>query len=333
MPSENFFILIVLDGFGHRSDSRWNAVSEAKTPTFDRLSTESAWTTLEASGLRVGLPQGQMGNSEVGHLNMGAGRVVDQDIVRISKAAKDGTLARNPLLLGVLRRLEETGGNLHLVGLLSDGGVHSLQEHLHGIVRSANDAGFGTGSSNPRIVVHAILDGRDVPPVSALPNLDRLIKRLAVLPQARLGTIIGRYYSMDRDNRWERVERGYDLMTAGVGTRTLDPVATVQRFYDQGTTDEFMEPIVVEGAPPVRDGDEIVFCNFRADRMRQLVTAFGDEAFAGFNRKVRPRVQLVSLVRYHEDFDLPVLFARSGTRKSGTSAFTRREDATSNRGD
>jgi len=308
MSSENFFILIVLDGFGHRSDARWNAVTEARTPTFDRLRAECASTTLEASGLRVGLPAGQMGNSEVGHLNMGAGRVVDQDIVRISKAAKDGTLAMNPLLLDVVKRLGESGKNLHLVGLLSDGGVHSLQEHLHGIMRSANDAGLGKGSTDPRIVVHAILDGRDVPPISALGNLDRLTKRIAVLPQARLGTIIGRYYSMDRDNRWERVQRGYDLMTRGEGRRTSDPMITVQEFYDEGKTDEFMEPIAVTGAPSVEDGDAVIFCNFRADRMRQLVNAFSNDAFTGFARLRRPQAQLVSLVSYHEDFDLPVLF-------------------------
>lgn len=308
MPSDNLFILIVLDGFGCRAESKWNAIEEAKTPTFDRLFAGSPWTSVEASGLRVGLPEGQMGNSEVGHLNIGAGRVIDQDIVRISKAARDGSLARNPLLLDIAADLERSGRNLHLVGLLSDGGVHSLQEHLHGIIQSANDAGFGRDSARPRIIVHAILDGRDTPPVSAVANLDRLIGRIAAIPQARLGTIIGRYYSMDRDNRWERVQRGYDLMTRGEGTLSRDTIADVGRFYAAGKTDEFMEPIVVEGAPLIEDGDAVIFFNFRADRMRQLVTAFREDAFTRFDRRKHPRVRLASLVSYHEDFDLPVLF-------------------------
>lgn len=308
MPSDRPFLLIVLDGFGCRDEEQYNAIHAAETPVFDRLYRECAWTTIEASGLNVGLPDGQMGNSEVGHLNIGAGRVIDQDIVRISKAAKDGTLARNPLLSEIRSELDRSGGRLHFVGLLSDGGVHSLQEHLHGLIRSANDAGFGRDSNDARIIVHAILDGRDTPPVSALANLDRLLKRLEVLPQVRLGSVIGRYYSMDRDNRWDRVKRGYELMTQASGTRTSDPRATVQKFYDEGRTDEFMEPIWVEGGEPVRDGDVVVFFNFRADRMRQIVTAFKDESFEGFERSVRPNAKLASLVRYHEDFDLPVLF-------------------------
>lgn len=308
MSSDRPFLLIVLDGFGCRKESEHNAIAAAETPVFDRLYRESAWTTIEASGRHVGLPDGQMGNSEVGHLNIGAGRVVDQDIVRISKAAKDGTLARNSLLAGITSGLDRSGRRLHLVGLLSDGGVHSLQEHLHGLIRSANDAGFGRGTRDARIIIHAILDGRDTPPVSALGNLDRLLKRLEGVPQARLGSIIGRYYSMDRDNRWERVQRGYDLMTRQAGTRTMDPRAAVQEFYDAGKTDEFMEPIWVEGGEPIADGDAVIFFNFRADRMRQIVSAFRDEAFDGFPRTVHPKVKLVSLVRYHEDFDLPVLF-------------------------
>ena len=227
--SRPFLILIVIDGFGCRKDSEFNAIAQADTKRFDALWRNSSWTTLEASGLAVGLPAGQMGNSEVGHLNIGAGRVVDQDIVRISKA-----LDHHQVKLDKVR-----GKNVHLAGLLSDGGVHSLQSHLHGLI----DAAIEGGANN--VYVHAILDGRDTPPKSAETYLERLIEFLKERPKAHLATIIGRYYTMDRDKRWERVQRGYDLMTMGVGTETKDPMETVRRFYGQNVTDEFMEPISV----------------------------------------------------------------------------------------
>jgi 2,3-bisphosphoglycerate-independent phosphoglycerate mutase len=288
-----FLILIVLDGFGCRNERAHNAIAAAEKPCFDRLFREAPWTTLEASGAAVGLPDGQMGNSEVGHLNMGAGRVVDQDIVRISKA----DLTENEVL-----RSAAKGRNVHFVGLLSDGGVHSLQQHLHKLI----DAAIELGAKD--VFVHAILDGRDTPPKSAEKYLRDLLAT-----KARLSTIIGRYYPMDRDRRWERVQRGYDLMTLGVGTQTKDPLETLRRFYEQGLTDEFVEPIAVltpEGAHlgRVEDGDALVFFNFRADRMRQIVTAFKDPGFDGFHRAVTPKASLITMNQYHEDFDLPVLF-------------------------
>jgi 2,3-bisphosphoglycerate-independent phosphoglycerate mutase len=288
-----FLILIVLDGFGCRKEREHNAIAAAETPRFNRLFREAPWTTLEASGGAVGLPDGQMGNSEVGHLNMGAGRVVDQDIVRISKA----DLTRNDVL-----REAAKGRNVHLAGLLSDGGVHSLQQHLHKLI----DTAYELGAKD--VFVHAILDGRDTPPKSAEKYLGDLLAT-----KAHLSTIIGRYYPMDRDKRWERVQRGYDLWTLGVGTQTKDPLETVRRFYEQGVTDEFMEPIAVltaEGAHRgrVEDGDALVFFNFRADRMRQIVTAFKDAGFDGFHRAVLPKASLITMNQYHEDFDLPVLF-------------------------
>ncbi|HVR44948.1 MAG TPA: 2,3-bisphosphoglycerate-independent phosphoglycerate mutase [Thermoanaerobaculia bacterium] len=309
-----FLILTVLDGFGCRSEPEWNAVAQARTPNLDRLFAESAWTVVEASGERVGLPPGQMGNSEVGHLNMGAGRVVDQDILRISKAVENSELSRNRVLVETFQRLERTGKSVHLVGLLSDGGVHSLQSHLHGLIDAAGRNGMSTRAEGmPSVFVHAILDGRDTAPRSAIGNVERLVAHLADEPHVRLSTIVGRYYSMDRDNRWERIKQGYDLMTLGIGVEAADPIACIRGFYEAGITDEFMKPIAVLGPEgehlgKVDDGDTIVFFNFRADRMRQIVSAFRDPDFEGFERSVFPRVDLVSMVRYHEDFDFPVVF-------------------------
>ncbi len=313
MPGRPFLILIVLDGFGCRKETEFNAIASAQKERFDALFRGAAWTTLEASGLAVGLPEGQMGNSEVGHLNIGAGRVVNQDIVRITRSAESGEMAKLPALVELMRRVSAEGKALHLVGLLSDGGVHSHQQHLHGLISAAMANGFTTRDGSPSIFVHAILDGRDTPPKSAETYLSRLDTFLADKPAARLATVIGRYHAMDRDNRWERVQRGYDLMTQGIGTQTKDPRKTLQRFYELGKTDEFIEPIAVLDENGVHqgrmeDGDAVIFFNFRADRMRQLVTAFSDQEFSGFRRAARPAVQLVTMNRYHEDFDLPVLY-------------------------
>jgi 2,3-bisphosphoglycerate-independent phosphoglycerate mutase len=311
MAERPFLILIVLDGFGCRTEREHNAIAAADTPRFHALYREHAWTTLEASGLAVGLPEGQMGNSEVGHLNIGAGRVVDQDIVRISKSIAHGELLHNATFLETVKNAR----NVHFTGLLSDGGVHSLQEHLHGMI----DAALELGAKN--VFVHAILDGRDTPPKSAETYLGRLLEHLRDKPHAHLATVVGRYFTMDRDKRWERVQRGYDLMTLGVGTETKDPLETMRRFYEQGVTDEFMEPISVlsqEGSHHgrVEDGDALVFFNFRADRMRQIVTAFKDAGFDGFDRGIRPDARLVTINRYHEKFDLPVLYPPEAIRNN-----------------
>ncbi|HUP48426.1 MAG TPA: 2,3-bisphosphoglycerate-independent phosphoglycerate mutase [Thermoanaerobaculia bacterium] len=311
MAERPFLILIVLDGFGCRKDAEWNAIAQAETPVFDRLFRDSPWTTLEASGEAVGLPEGQMGNSEVGHLNIGAGRVVDQDIVRISKSIGRHELEKNATFMDAARGSEA----MHVAGLLSDGGVHSLQEHLHGVIGAAIALGA------KKVFVHAILDGRDTPPKSAERYLSELLEFLADKPQARLATIIGRYYTMDRDKRWERVQRGYDLMTLGVGTQTKEPLETLRRFYEQGITDEFMEPISVldpSGAHlgRVEDGHALLFFNFRADRMRQIVTAFKDAEFDAFERAAHPKAKLLTMNRYHEDFDLPVVFPPPAVKKN-----------------
>jgi 2,3-bisphosphoglycerate-independent phosphoglycerate mutase len=301
--SRPFLILIVLDGFGVRNDVEWNAIAQADKPRFDALFRDCPWTTLEASGHAVGLPRNQMGNSEVGHLNMGAGRVVDQDIVRIGKAVARHELAKNPILIDAVTRSRA----VHFAGLLSDGGVHSMQTHLHGLVEAALAIGA------EQVFVHAVLDGRDTPPKSADRYLGDLLDFLRDRPKARLATVIGRYFTMDRDQRWERVQRGYDLMTLGVGTETRQPLALMHRFYDEGVTDEFMEPMSIvtdDGAHlgRVEDGDALVFFNFRADRMRQIVTAFKDESFDGFPRAVHPKVNLLTMNQYREDFGLPMLF-------------------------
>jgi 2,3-bisphosphoglycerate-independent phosphoglycerate mutase len=311
MSERPFLILIVLDGFGIRDAEEWNAIAKADKARFDSLFADHSWTSLEASGLAVGLPEGQMGNSEVGHLNIGAGRVVDQDIVRISKSIKAGELAQNETFVDAVK----SARNVHFAGLLSDGGVHSLQEHLHGMI----DAAIGLGAEN--VFVHAILDGRDTPPKSAEKYLGALLDHIKDKPRAHLATVIGRYFIMDRDHRWERVQRGYDLLTLGVGTETRDPLETLRRFYEQGVTDEFMEPLSVvtaEGAHlgRVEDGDALVFFNFRADRMRQIVIAMKDEHFTPFERAVHPKVRLATMNRYHEKFDLPVVFGPAELRNN-----------------
>jgi 2,3-bisphosphoglycerate-independent phosphoglycerate mutase len=303
MSDRPFLILIVLDGFGCRKETESNAIAAADTPRFDRLFRESAWTTLDASGRAVGLPRGQMGNSEVGHLNIGAGRIVDQDIVRIGKAVSRHELEANQTLVDAVKE----GGAIHFVGLLSDGGVHSMQTHLHGLI----DAAIGLGAKD--VFIHAILDGRDTPPKSAEKYLGNLLSHIEGKPQAHLSTIIGRYFTMDRDKRWDRVQRGYDLMTLGVGMQTKEPLETLRRFYEQNVTDEFVEPIAVltpEGAHlgRIEDGDSVVFFNFRADRMRQIVAAFNDANFDGFHRALQPNAHLVTMNSYREDWTLPVLF-------------------------
>jgi 2,3-bisphosphoglycerate-independent phosphoglycerate mutase len=303
MTDRPFLILIVLDGFGCRNETESNAIAEAETPCFDRLYRQCPWTTLEASGRAVGLPRRQMGNSEVGHLNIGAGRIVDQDIVRIGKAVSRHELETNPTLIDAVK----AGGAIHFAGLLSDGGVHSMQSHLYGLIEAA----IALGAKD--VFVHAILDGRDTPPKSAEKYLGDLLAHIEDKPQAHLATVIGRYFTMDRDKRWDRVQRGYDLMTLGVGTQTKDPLETLRRFYEQGVTDEFVEPIAVltkDGAHlgRIEDGDSLLFFNFRADRMRQIVTAFKDDDFDGFHRAARPKVHLATMNSYREDWTLPVLF-------------------------
>ncbi len=300
--------LVILDGWGVRDSSRDNAVRQARTPRLDLLFRDYPATRLGASGLDVGLPEGQMGNSEVGHLNIGAGRVVYQDLTRISKSIADGDFFANTVLNEALDRLQATGGKLHLMGLLSDGGVHSHNTHLYALVELARRRGIGD------VCIHAFLDGRDTPPKSGGDYLEQLEARLAELGLGRVATVMGRYFAMDRDNRWERVERAYRTLTAGEGEVVASSAEAIRGAYDAGQTDEFVEPRVIrsEGRPAgtIADGDAVIFFNFRSDRAREITRALTDPDFDGFVRTQAPRLATyVCLTEYDETFDLPVAFA------------------------
>ena len=298
-------VLLVLDGFGVRSEKADNAWALARTPNFDAWSARYPHTTLAASELRVGLPDGQMGNSEVGHLNLGAGRVVYMESTRITLAVRRGTLGTNAVISAAVDRVKDRGA-LHLMGLVSDGGVHSYQEHLEGLVRFARERGVA------RVWVHAFLDGRDTPPSSAAGYLEKLQAFLREVGTGRVATVSGRYYAMDRDKRWDRVEKAWRAMVLGEGPAAGDPVEAVRASYAKGVTDEFVVPTVIEdgGRPVARleEGDSAIFFNFRADRARQLTAALTQDHFEGFPRPKMPRLHLVCMTEYDAKFGLPVAF-------------------------
>jgi 2,3-bisphosphoglycerate-independent phosphoglycerate mutase len=295
--------LVILDGWGISERCDNNAVCLARTPVVDALRQEWPTSRLRASGLEVGLPEGQMGNSEVGHLNIGAGRIVYQDLTRISLAIEDGSLFENPALQRVCRRLLESGGKLHLLGLLSDGGVHSHNTHLYALLRLAKQVGVRD------VCIHAFLDGRDTPPKSGAGYLGQLETELATLGLGRVATITGRYWAMDRDNRWERVEKAYLALTEGIGSAAASSADAIQAAYGAGQNDEFVEPRVLAADATIADGDGVIFFNFRADRARELTRALTDRAFSGFQRGKFPQlVDYVCLTEYDETFALPVAF-------------------------
>ncbi|MEJ2525876.1 MAG: 2,3-bisphosphoglycerate-independent phosphoglycerate mutase [Desulfuromonadales bacterium] len=299
--------LIILDGWGINESCDNNAVCQARTPRLDALMQSYPTSWLDASGLDVGLPQGQMGNSEVGHLNIGAGRVVYQDLTRISHSIEEGDFFENPAFTEALTKIEAAGGRLHLMGLLSDGGVHSHNTHLYALIQLAKQAGIDT-------CVHAFMDGRDTPPKSGAGYIAALETEMERLGHGRLATVIGRYYAMDRDNRWDRIERAWRAMTLGEGVPAESAEAAIQAAYASGQTDEFVEPRVIlhNGTPvgQVRDNDGIIFFNFRADRAREITRAFTQPDFEAFNRPQVPRLAaFVCLTEYDATFDLPVAFA------------------------
>lgn len=301
--------LIVLDGWGHREEAACNAVRQARTPRLSELARTYPGTTLGAGGLAVGLPEGQMGNSEVGHLNLGAGRVVYQDYTRISLAVEDGSFFDNPVLNRACGQVRQTGGALHLLGLVSDGGVHSHQRHLEALVELAARRGV------ERLYVHAFLDGRDTPPQSGRGYLEALERVLAREGVGRIATVSGRYYAMDRDTRWDRVEKAFRALCRGEGRIAASADEAVRSAYDEGQTDEFVVPRVVvdqAGRPvgPVRDGDAVIFFNFRADRARELTRAFTQPGFDAFDVAGRPALAcFVTFTEYDETFGLPIAFA------------------------
>jgi 2,3-bisphosphoglycerate-independent phosphoglycerate mutase len=269
-------MLVILDGWGWREDAADNAVRQARTPAFDRLWSTCPHALLHTSGKDVGLPEGQMGNSEVGHLNIGAGRVVVQDLPRIDNAIASGEIEKAPALRDLIAKLKTSGGTCHLMGLVSPGGVHSHQDHAAGLAKILAAAGVAT-------VVHAFTDGRDTPPQSAGDDLKRLAAALP--PSVSIATVAGRYYAMDRDKRWERVQKAYDAVVEAQGPHFPDANAVIAGAYAHGTFDEFVVPAVVGDYGGMRDGDGLLCFNFRADRVRQLLTAILDPAFSGFARK------------------------------------------------
>ncbi len=296
---------MILDGYGMREEKEGNAIANAKTPNLDRLFSSYPHSTLEASGEAVGLPEGQMGNSEVGHLNIGAGRIVYQDLTRITKSIRDGDFFRNKILLQAMNNVKKHSSSLHLMGLLSDGGVHSHISHLYALLELAKKEGI------KKVYVHAFLDGRDVPPKSALGYIEEAEKKMNELG-GEFATIMGRYYAMDRDKRWERVKKAYSAMTSGLGIKAESASLAVENAYSGGETDEFVIPtVIVKQSAPVAlisDNDSVLFFNFRSDRAREITRCFIEDDFKGFKRKSYHRAHFVCLTQYDETFDVPIAF-------------------------
>jgi 2,3-bisphosphoglycerate-independent phosphoglycerate mutase len=300
-------VLVVLDGWGLRAEKTANAIALARTPVYTELLDRYPHSSLVASGEAVGLPAGQMGNSEVGHMNMGAGRIVYQDLTRIDKSIADGELFTKPALAAAMDRCAGGTHALHFVGLVSDGGVHSHQRHLEALVVMA------ARRKVPRVFVHAITDGRDTSPTGGIRYVGELERVMARESTGRVATVSGRYYAMDRDKRWDRTARAYDAMTIGAGHHVTSAADAIQRSYAAGTTDEFLEPsVIVDGGGQaigsLRDGDSVLFFNFRADRARQLTRALAFDDFDGFARKAHPKLSVTTMTVYDATFDLPAVF-------------------------
>ena len=296
-------VLLILDGWGHRDDPRDNALALADIPNWRRLLAQHPSTLIHTEGRHVGLPDGQMGNSEVGHMNIGAGRIVYQDLTRIDAAIEDGSFFDNAELLAACDAVRANGGTLHVMGLLSPGGVHSHEAHLLAMLDLAARRGVA------RVAVHAFTDGRDMPPRSAEPSLRALQARCATLGNAHVASVSGRYYAMDRDQRWERVRKAWDaIVEAESPYHAPDAVAALQAAYARDENDEFVMPTVIDGATPMADGDAVVFMNFRADRARQLTAAFIDPAFTGFQARRPQLARFVCLTEYDARLPAPLAF-------------------------
>ena len=315
MDSTNRHLLLILDGWGIAEDPSVSAVDQADTPFFDSMMDTHPHGVLRASGRPVGLPDGQMGNSEVGHTNLGAGRVVWQEILRISKAIEDESLFENEALVSAAEHAKANDGKLHLMGCFSDGGVHSHLEHLYGLLELARRQGLAP----EQVCVHAFTDGRDTDPHGGAEYVRQFEEAAAEVGVGQLVSIVGRYYAMDRDERWERTERAYRLLTEGSVEAVDDPVAALEASYDADVTDEFVEPHRIrtgrdeafgDRGTRVEEGDAVVFYNFRADRARQLTRAFTDASFDGFERERLSDLEFVMMTPYDDDFDLPIAFDR-----------------------
>lgn len=297
-------VLIILDGFGHSESPEYNAIYAAKTPVYDRLRATQPHGLISGSGMDVGLPDGQMGNSEVGHMNLGAGRVVYQDFTRVTKSIRDGDFFTNPVIVQAVDKAVSAGKAVHFMGLLSDGGVHSHQDHLVAMAELAAQRGA------EKIYLHAFLDGRDTPPKSAEPSIQLLDEAFARLGKGRIASLVGRYFAMDRDNRWDRVEAAYNLITEGQGEfSAATAVEGLAAAYERGESDEFVKATVIGEPVKVEDGDAVVFMNFRADRARELSRAFVEPGFKEFARQREPKLAgYVMLTQYAASIPAPSAF-------------------------
>ena len=289
-------VLLILDGYGLNEKEEGNAIKQAKTPVMDRLMKEYPFVQGSASGMSVGLPDGQMGNSEVGHLNMGAGRIVYQELTRITKEIEEGTFFENEALVKAMENVKKNDSALHFYGLLSDGGVHSHNTHMYGVLEMAKKYGI------EKVYFHAFLDGRDTPPASAADYMQQMVDKMAEIGVGEVASVSGRYYAMDRDTNWDRTEKAYVALTKGEGVKATDPVQAIKDSYAQDVTDEFMLPTVIEkdGKPvaTIQDNDSVVFCNFRPDRARQITRAFCADDFDGFNREKKLDLVYVCFTEY-----------------------------------
>ena len=285
-------LLFIMDGFGKNESTYGNAIAAAKKPNLDKIVSENPMTFIGASGLDVGLPDGQMGNSEVGHTNIGAGRVVYQELTRITKSIQDSDFFTNEALVGAMENCKKNSSALHLMGLMSDGGVHSHNTHLYGIMELAKRSGVD------KVYIHCFMDGRDVPPTSGKDYLAELYEKCDEIGVGEIATVMGRYYAMDRDNRWERVVKAYKAMTEGEGVKFDCACKMMEESYANDVTDEFIVPAVSEKAVPVKDNDSIVFFNFRPDRAREITRAFVDPAFSGFEREQLKGLYYVCMTQY-----------------------------------
>lgn len=298
-------LLIILDGFGYREDTDHNAIALAHKPNFDRLWRDYPHTLINASEMAVGLPREQMGNSEVGHLNIGAGRIVQQELTRVDVAIQDGSFYTNPALSSAVEQAKQNNSALHIIGLLSPGGVHSHEDHLHAMLE------MGARNGLKKIYVHAFLDGRDTPPRSAEQSLQHMQDKCAALGVGRIASVVGRFFALDRDNRWDRVQLAYDLITQGKAPfSATSAVAGLQQAYARDENDEFVQATLIGEKVGMQDGDVAVFMNFRADRARELTRALTDTVFDGFKREKFPKLaEFVTISSYGEDFHLPTAFA------------------------